>query len=151
MSDRLSTALAAVVGREHVLVDGDLRAGYETDWSRRYRGAASCVVRPADASEVAAVVRACAEARATIVTQGGNTGLVGGGVPRGGEVLLSMRRLDHVGPVEQNAAQLTAGAGATIAAVQAAAHTAGMEFAVDWGARDASLPAPLTEWLEARS
>lgn len=138
MSDRLSTALAAVVGREHVLVDGDLRAGYETDWSRRYRGAASCVVRPADASEVAAVVRACAEARATIVTQGGNTGLVGGGVPRGGEVLLSMQRLDHVGPVEQNAAQLTAGAGATIAAVQAAAHAAGMEFAVDWGARDSA-------------
>ncbi len=138
MSDRLATALAAVVGAEHVLVDADLLAGYETDWTRRYRGAARCVVRPGDVAQVAAVVRTCAEAGAAIVTQGGNTGLVGGGVPGGGEVLLSLRRLDHVGPVEQNAAQLTAGAGATIAAVQATALAAGMEFAVDWGARDSA-------------
>src|SRR2546430_17346005 len=39
----------AVVGGTHVLVDPDLRAPYETDWTRRFTGTARCVVRPADA------------------------------------------------------------------------------------------------------
>jgi FAD/FMN-containing dehydrogenase len=46
--------------------------------SSRYlwRGATRLVVRPAAIAEVAAVVRICAEARLTIVPQGGNTGLL---------------------------------------------------------------------------
>jgi len=43
------------------------------------------------------------------VPQGGNTGLVGGGVPRGGEVVLSLRRLDDVEPPDA-AGTLVAGA-----------------------------------------
>ena len=54
-------------------------------------------------------------AGAAIVPQGGNTGLVGGGVPRGGEVLLSLRRLDRIGAVDAGSAQVDAGAGATLA------------------------------------
>ena len=58
------------------------RATFEVDWTGRYRGTCVAVVRPASTDEVAAVVRACARAGATIVPQGGNTGLVGGSVPR---------------------------------------------------------------------
>src|SRR6516225_757095 len=46
-----------------------------------YRGATRLVVRPASSEEVAAVVRICAGAKLPVVPQGGNTGLVGGGVP----------------------------------------------------------------------
>ncbi|MST34964.1 FAD-binding protein, partial [Acidimicrobiaceae bacterium USS-CC1] len=60
----------------------------------RRRGAAVAVVRPGDTAEVAAVVAACAGAGVAVVPQGGNTGLVAGGIPRGGEVVVSTRRLD---------------------------------------------------------
>ena len=50
-------------------------------------GACAAVVRPASTAEVAEVVRLCAEAGVPVVPQGGNTGLVGGGVPGGGVVL----------------------------------------------------------------
>jgi hypothetical protein len=73
-------ALQAAVGPEHVLADGDLSA-WEQDWRRRWRGRALAVVRPGSTAEVAAVVRACATQGLSIVPQGGNTGLVGGGVP----------------------------------------------------------------------
>lgn len=73
--------LTAIVGSEHVLTDADMMAGYTTDWTRRYSGTARCVVRPAAAGEVADVVRACAGRGVAIVPQGGNTGLVAGGVP----------------------------------------------------------------------
>ena len=70
--------------------------------------------------------------------QGGNTGLVGGGVPLDGEVVLSLRRLDHLGPVDPLAAQVTAGAGATLAAVQAHVRPHGLAVGVDLAARDSA-------------
>jgi FAD/FMN-containing dehydrogenase len=93
-------------------------------------------VRPADAGEAAAVVRACADAGAAVVPQGGNTGLVGASVPRGGEVLLSLTRLDDVGPVDDALGQVTVGAGATLAALQDACRRAGHDAALDFAARD---------------
>lgn len=134
-ADPLIDTLAAIVGAEHVLVDPDLRASYETDWLRQWHGTARLVVRPADTDETAAVVRACAEAGASIVVQGGNTGLVGGSVPRGGEVLLSTVRLQELGDVDAGAMQVTAGAGVTIERLQHHARVAGLDVAVDWGAR----------------
>src|SRR5215217_2029581 len=89
--------LTPVVGVAHVLVDDDVRAPYETDWTRRFSGRAAAVVRPADVEQVAAVLRVCAAAGVAVVPQGGNTGLVGGGVPRGGEVVLSTARLTALG------------------------------------------------------
>jgi|DewCreStandDraft_1066081.scaffolds.fasta_scaffold00565_50 FAD/FMN-containing dehydrogenase len=133
--DPLVRALAEIVGREHVLTDPELTAGYERDWTGRFRGRARLVVRPGSTEETAAVVRRCAEAGAAIVPQGGNTGLVGGSVPRGGEVVLSLGRMAEVGSVDETAAQVTAGAGATIAAIQDAARAVGLDYAVDLASR----------------
>jgi FAD/FMN-containing dehydrogenase len=82
------------------------------------------------------VLRACRDWGAGVVPQGGNTGLVGGGVPRRGEVLLSLRRLDGV--EEDAPGLLVAGAGATIAAVQARARADGWDYGVDFAARDSA-------------
>src|ERR687897_2644507 len=90
-------ALRDVVGERHVLVDDDVRAPYETDWTRRWSGRALAVVRPGSAEEVGAILRACGEHGAAVVPQGGNTGMVGGGVPRGGEVVLSPGGLHEPG------------------------------------------------------
>jgi FAD/FMN-containing dehydrogenase len=73
-----------------------------------------------------------------IVTQGGNTGLVGGGVPSGGEVLLSLARLAGIGDVDEVAAQVTVDAGATLAAVQDRARAHGLDVGVDLAARESA-------------
>ena len=137
MSD-LADILSGIVGGAHVLVDGDLKAQYETDWTRRFTGEARCVVRPADTGEVAAVVRACAEAGVPVTVQGGNTGLVGGGIPAGGEVLLSLGRLTDMEPVDTLEAQVTAGAGVTLEKLQQHARPHGFDVGVDLAARSAA-------------
>lgn len=131
-------SLRAIVGKHNVLVDDDLRSGYEVDWTGRFRGTTAAVVRPGSVDEVAAVVRVCADAGMPIVPQGGNTGLVGGGVPLLGEIVVSLRRLAAIEPVDLLAGQVTAGAGATLGAVQDAARTAGLAFGVDLSARDSA-------------
>jgi len=137
MSD-LEDRLAEVVGEQHVLTDPDLKAPYETDWTRRFSGVARCVVRPADTGQVAAVVAACAEAGVPITVQGGNTGLVGAGVPAGGEVLLSLGRLTSLEPVDTLEAQVTAGAGVTLERLQQHARPHGQDVGVDLAARSAA-------------
>ncbi len=134
----LLDALRAAVGPEHVLTEADLTGSYETDWTRRFTGRAACVVRPADTAQVAEVVRTCAEHAVTLVLQGGNTGLVGAGVPAGGEVLLSLARLTSLDDVDVDAGQVTVGAGVTLAAIQAHARAAGLDFGVDLAARDSA-------------
>lgn len=130
--------LAAAVGDEHVLTGPDLLAGYTTDWTRRYQGTATCVVRPGSAAEVAAAVRACARHGVPVVPQGGNTGLVGGSVPSRGGVVLSLRRLTRLDPVDVLAGQVTAGAGVTIAELRAHARSAGLEYGVNLASRDSA-------------
>ena len=99
-----------------MLVDPDVRAGYEIDWTRRYRGDARVVVRPGSTAEVAAVLRICADHGVAVVPQGGNTGLVGGSVPRPGRgsVVLSTRRLDTIDSVDADHGEVIAGAGAPL-------------------------------------
>jgi FAD/FMN-containing dehydrogenase len=112
-------ALGDIVGAQHVLT-GDAAAGYAVDWTGRFRGATPAVVRPADTAEVAAVLAWCTGAGLAVVPQGGNTGLVGGGVPLHGEVVLSLARLTGLGAVDLSSRQVTAGAGVTLAQVGAA-------------------------------
>lgn len=134
----LAARLSRIVGTAHVLTDPALTASYETDWTGRWRGRARLVVRPADTEQVAACVAACAEAGVALVPQGGNTGLVGGGVPMGGEVVLSLTRLSHLDPVDPLAGQLTVGAGATLSAVQSHARAAGYDLGIDLASRDSA-------------
>jgi FAD/FMN-containing dehydrogenase len=113
LSGGLLREFASVMGGAHVLT-GDATVGYAVDWTGRFRGHAPAVLRPADTAEVAGVLAVCHRAGVPVVPQGGNTGLVGGGVPGHGEVVLSLARLDRLGPVDTDAAQVTAGAGVSL-------------------------------------
>ncbi|MCA1782153.1 MAG: FAD-binding oxidoreductase [Intrasporangiaceae bacterium] len=134
----VAAALARIVGESFVLTDPDLRAPYEVDWTRRFQGSARLVVRPRDTAEVARVLRCCHDAGVPVITQGGNTGLVGGGIPAHGEVVVSLTRLDDLDGVDTLAGQVSAGAGVTLARLQEHAAASGLHFPVDLAARDSA-------------
>jgi FAD/FMN-containing dehydrogenase len=129
--DRLRTA----VGDAHVLTEPADVAAHVVDWTGVHEGRALAVVRPGTTAEVAEVVRACAETRTPVVPQGGNTGLVGGGVPdaSGTAVVLSLGRMRSVRDVDPVAGTITVDAGVVLADVQAAAEQAGRLFPMSLG------------------
>lgn len=129
-------ALASIVGEEHVLTDPDLVAGYITDWTGRFTGTAKAVVRPGTAAEVCAVLAQCYQEGLAVVPQGGNTGLVGGGVPRAGEVVLNLLRLQEVTDADDG--MLTAGAGITLSGLHRAAAGRNHFVGIDTSARDSA-------------
>src|SRR5271166_1344218 len=114
-------AIRAAVGPDHCLTDPDLKYGYEVDWTGRFCGRALLVARPADTDEVAKVLAACTRYRMPLVAQGGNTGLVGGSVPRDGEMILSLKRLQKVLRCDPDEGLLLAEAGASLGSAQEAA------------------------------
>ncbi len=131
--DLLNT-LRQTIGSAHVLTEGDLTA-YEQDWRKRIRGKALAVVRPGNTQEVAAVVKACAQAGVSIVPQGGNTGLVVGSIPdeSGTQVLLSLQRMNAVRAVDGDNLTITVEAGCVLQNLQQAAEKAGFLFPLSLG------------------
>ena len=128
--------LRDVLGAAAVLTGADM-AGNLTDWRGVHETDAIAVARPADTTQVAAVVQVVSKAGASIVTQGGNTGLSGGAAPDPAtpSVVIDLRRMDRIESVDPYRWTLTAQAGATIEAIQAAASAHGRLFGPDWGAR----------------
>lgn len=122
--------LEAIVGAGHVLT-GPAAAPYGVDWTGRWQAAPTAVVLPASTEEVAGVLAHCCDRGLAVVPQGGNTGLVGGGTPLGGELVLSLRRLGRCGPVDAVAWQLTAQGGATLSQVEDQARGVGLRYPID--------------------
>jgi FAD/FMN-containing dehydrogenase len=129
--------LRDVVGPQ-AIVDRDVVASYTTDWTGRFAGSSPVVVRPASTDEVAGVVAVCRELGVALVPQGGNTGLVGGGVPLHDEVVLSLRRLQALESVDTLAGQVTVGAGVSVGALHRAAAASGWAYGVDLASRDSA-------------
>jgi FAD/FMN-containing dehydrogenase len=94
------------------------------------------VVRPASTAEVAAVVRICAEALLPIVPQGGNTGLVGGGVPPqdGHNIVLSLGRMNRIRAIDPVNFTMTVEAGCILAHLHDAAAQVDRLFPLSLGA-----------------
>ncbi|MEY4373770.1 MAG: hypothetical protein RL219_2539 [Actinomycetota bacterium] len=133
--------LRTVVGPANVLVDDDLRAGFEVDWTRRFSGRSFAVVRPADVEEVARLMEWCARERVGVIPQGGNTGLVGGSVPVGQQatcIVLSLQRLNQIFGIDLLAGNADVGAGVTLGDLETRLLGTGWEFGVDLSARSSA-------------
>ncbi len=134
--DDLLERLESIVGAKDLIRDPAGMQPYLTETRGLFRGHARCVIRPGNTDEVAAAVRLCAQAGVAMVPQGGNTGLVGGGVPfeGGGEVVLSLGRLNRVRAADPVNDTITVEAGCILQQVQEAAEAADRLFPLSLGA-----------------
>lgn len=128
--------LVELLGPEGWLPPDDI-ADRLVDFRGVFTGTALGMARPASTTEVAAVVHSCRAHGASIVTQGGNTGLSGGAIPATDRptVLLTLLRMNEIEEVNTARSTITAQAGVTIQVLQDAAESVDRLFAPDWGAR----------------
>ncbi|MEK9720318.1 MAG: FAD-binding oxidoreductase, partial [Quisquiliibacterium sp.] len=134
-----SAALLADLGSTfagRLLTETDQTAPFLLDWRKRYLGKAMAVAQPESADQVAQVVRWCAQHQIAVVPQGGNTGLVGGGVPdeSGRTILLSLARMNRVRDVDTINNTITVEAGCILQNLQKTARDAGRLFPLSLGA-----------------
>lgn len=138
MNRKLIDQLQTVVGNSYVTTDPDVLADRSVDYTGRYRGRASALIRPATANQVATVLTMCRGAGVHVTVQGGRTSLVAGTVPEYDDVLLSTDRLTEISEVDAIERRVVVGAGVTLSQIQQAANQHGLIFGVDLTARDSA-------------
>ena len=69
---------------------------YNSDWTRKYKGKSSLVLRPSSADEVSSILKYCNKRCLAVVPQGGNTSLNGAPIALNGEIILNLQRMNQV-------------------------------------------------------
>ena len=94
--ERIAKDLAAIVGRDSVIVDSDELRVYETDGLTVFKAMPDIVVLPHLAEQVARVVNVCCREKIPFVARGAGTGLSGGALPLEGGVLIGLNRMNRI-------------------------------------------------------
>jgi len=134
MVDDLLSRIAALVGEGNVL-DGDAVRARTAAWDTHQPFLGRALVRPAGTSEISAVLELCHAARQPVVPYGGLTNLVQGCATTPADIALSLERMNAIEETDVVARTMTVQAGVTMQAAQEAAHSVGLYFPVDIGAR----------------
>ncbi len=127
-------ALRRIVGDKYCRTDAE--AVTVTDWRGQTSAPALARVSPADAGQVAAIMRHCDAHRRPVVPAGGMTGLCGGALPLLDHpaLLLDLSRLDRIRDIDVENDTITVEAGCILQNVQQAAAERDRLFPLSLGA-----------------
>jgi len=125
---------AAIVGEKYAVTDPSALEPFLIEGRGLYHGRSAMLLRPGSSGEVAAILKLANETGTPLVPQGGNTGLVGGQIPLGGELILSLTRLDKIREVDPASNTMTCEAGVVLAKAQEAAANVDRLFPLSLGA-----------------
>ena len=95
--ERFITEARQKLGEKNVLTGPDTE-NFDVDFWKQYRGQSACVLKPGSTNDVVEIVRLARKHNVTLVPQGGNTGLVNGGIPdlTGTQAIISLARMNHI-------------------------------------------------------
>ncbi|MGQ0455845.1 MAG: FAD-binding oxidoreductase [Hyphomicrobium sp.] len=130
ISPALIARFATIVGEANAIVRAEDQARYLREWRDLYVGRTPIVLRPGTTDEVSRILALAHDENIGVVTQGGNTGLVGGQIPssENTEIVLSTERLRAVRGIDVTGGTMTLEAGVALAEAQTIAETAGRLF-----------------------
>lgn len=126
----LINGLKAIVGDESVLV-GDSMKGYDHDETEDLSFFPEVVVIPANAEEIAAIMKLCNQALVPVTPRGGGTGLSGGALPIYGGVVLSTEKLNKILHIDERNLQVTVEPGVITEVLQTAVQEKGLFYPPD--------------------
>ena len=128
-------ALEEILAPDEILSDPTDIAPFLVDHRELYHGKALAVVLPRTVEQISRTLRYCNEHRIGVVPHAGNTGYCGGATPdeSGQQVVLSLRRLNHIRSVDPLNYSLVAEAGCILAEVQRAADDVERFFPLSLG------------------
>ena len=133
VSEPFLADVRAVVGDANVFTEPEKLEQYKTDEEydpRRFR-VPEAVVRPANAEEIAAVVKLCNKYNVPLTVRSGGTSLADGAIAVCGGIVLLMERLNKIIEMNTEAMYVVAEAGVRTVDIQKMANEAGYLYAGD--------------------
>jgi FAD/FMN-containing dehydrogenase len=135
--EELRFSLKNRLGEALLLTSQEDMLRYCRDWHGDVTSSAVAVIRPRSTKEVSDTVRACAELGLAIIPQGGNTGLVLGGIPDAPnrQVVLSLERMNAIRTIDSDDFSAVVEAGCILSEFKDAVQDKGMFFPLSLGAQ----------------
>jgi glycolate oxidase len=127
----LAPRMREIAGADNVLSDPRQLRTYECDGLTSHRSVPALVVLPETAEEVAAIIRACADAGVPYVARGSGTGLSGGALPRADGVLVVTSKMRRIIDIDIDNRRAILEPGVTNLSVSKAAAPFGYFYAPD--------------------
>ena len=106
-------ALTAILGDKNIITDKTEMSPFLEDWRGNFKGDATAILMPTSTEQVSKILQIADEENLYIVPQGGNTGLVGGGIPdaSGKMFVLTLSRMKQVRSFSKDNRSMTVEAG----------------------------------------
>ncbi|KAG0343673.1 hypothetical protein BG004_005101 [Podila humilis] len=114
--------------------EADLEA-FNNDWLQKYRGQSTLMLKPTSTEQVSQILKYCNDNMLAVVPQGGNTGLVGGGVPVFDEIILSTANMNSVRSFDNVSGALVCDAGCILEVLDNYLAERGYIMPLDLGAK----------------
>ena len=107
------------------------------DWRKSYRGTSELIIFPKNTKKLAEVVKFCFKKNISIVPQGGNTGLVGGSVPRKNksEIIINLKNLNKIRKFNPLSYSIIVESGCILESIQSFVLKNNLVFPISMGSR----------------
>ncbi len=113
-------------------------ATYGKDWTKVFPPNPSAIAFPRTTDEVSRLLKLCSQHKVAVVPSGGRTGLAGGAVASQGELVLSLQRMNRMGPVDALSQTVRVQAGAVTEALHQHCEPEGLTWPVDFASKGSS-------------
>ena len=135
----LLQALQSVLEPRNILTGDDIGADFTHDEFPGESFVPAAVVRAGSTETVAEVLRLCSEYSVPVTVRGAGTGQMGGSVPVCGGIVLSVKDMNQILALDEEAKTITVQPGALLQDVKAAAESKGLYYPPDPGEQTATI------------
>ncbi len=98
MANEFLKRVNAQINNSIIITDEEIMAPHLIDWRGNFKGRAKAILMPTNTEMVSTIMQIANDENQAIVPQGGNTGLVGGGIPNqtGESIILSLKKMNSI-------------------------------------------------------
>ncbi|MBX2962151.1 MAG: FAD-binding protein [Cyclobacteriaceae bacterium] len=121
----------AIIGKENIILDEDLRSEYAHDKTEDYHFMPSVVLKPGTTDDISRIMKLCHENHVPVTPRGAGTGLAGAALPTHHGVVLSMERFNKILQIDELNLQATVEPGVITEVFQNAVKEKGLFYPPD--------------------
>ncbi len=131
------SSLIKYLDKSEYSLDQDIIRSHCIDWRKKFYGNSELIVFPKSVRKLSKIVKECSIRNIPIVPQGGNTGLVGGSVPRKNksEIIINLKKINKIRKFDGLSFSIIIESGCILEEVQNYVKKKNLVFPISMGSR----------------
>lgn len=137
--NKLKLKLKNILSKEDIVDNAENISGYLKERRNNFRSSSSLVLTPNTTEEVSKILNICNKLNIEVITLSGNTGLVGGGISKENQIILSLKKLTQIKELDIFNQTITVEGGVTLKRIIDICEKNNLLFPLDLPSREEAL------------